>query len=99
MNLVLVYFAKEGYGKRILSISACPVIALLFLFFVIRSAAPVQQKILVGDDHRIEKINDEVVTNGGIIGKQEIRETSYIIQSARSFLEIDSTAVIENARR
>ena len=42
------------------------------------------------------KINDEVVTNGGIIGKiKEIRETSFIIQSAeKSFLEIGKSAVI-----
>ena len=42
------------------------------------------------------KINDEVVTNGGIIGKiKEIRETSFIIQSAeKTFLEIGKSAVI-----
>ncbi|MER3429497.1 MAG: preprotein translocase subunit YajC [Blastocatellia bacterium] len=42
------------------------------------------------------KINDEIVTNGGIIGKiKEIRETSFIIQSAeKSFLEIGKSAVI-----
>lgn len=42
------------------------------------------------------KINDEVVTHGGVIGKiKEIRETSFIIQSAeKSFLEIGKTAVI-----
>jgi preprotein translocase subunit YajC len=42
------------------------------------------------------KINDEVVTNGGVIGKiKEIRETSYIIQSAdKSFIEIARSAVV-----
>ena len=42
------------------------------------------------------KINDEVVTNGGVIGKiKEIKETSYIIQSAeKSFLEIGKSAVV-----
>ncbi len=42
------------------------------------------------------KINDEIVTNGGIIGKiKEIRDTSFIVQSAeKSFLEIAKTAVV-----
>ena len=42
------------------------------------------------------KINDEVVTNGGVIGKiKEVKETSFIIQSAeKSFLEIGKSAVV-----
>ena len=42
------------------------------------------------------KAGDEVVTNGGIIGKiKEVRETSFIIQSAeKSFLEIGKSAVV-----
>lgn len=42
------------------------------------------------------KINDEVVTNGGVIGRiKELRETSYIIQSAdKSFIEIARSAVV-----
>lgn len=42
------------------------------------------------------KINDEVVTNGGLIGTiKEIRETSFIIQSAeKSFLEVGKQSVV-----
>ena len=42
------------------------------------------------------KINDDVVTNGGIIGKiKEIKDTSFIIQSAeKSFIEIGKSAVV-----
>lgn len=42
------------------------------------------------------KINDEVVTNGGVIGKiKEIKENSFIIYSAeKSFLEIGKSAVV-----
>src|SRR5688572_20859372 len=42
------------------------------------------------------KINDEIVTNGGLIGKiKEIKDTSFIIQSAeKSFLEIRKSAVV-----
>ncbi|MFH4090228.1 preprotein translocase subunit YajC, partial [Acinetobacter baumannii] len=42
------------------------------------------------------KINDEIVTSGGLIGRiKEIRDTSFIIQSAeKSFIEIGKSAVI-----
>ncbi|HCA58288.1 MAG: preprotein translocase subunit YajC [Acidobacteria bacterium] len=42
------------------------------------------------------KINDEVVTNGGVIGKvKEIRETSFIILSAeKTLIEIGKSAVV-----
>ena len=42
------------------------------------------------------KHNDEIVTNGGIIGRiKEIKETSFIIQSAeKSFLEVGKSAVV-----
>jgi preprotein translocase subunit YajC len=42
------------------------------------------------------KAGDEVITNGGIVGKiKEVRETSFIIMSAeKSLLEIAKTAVI-----
>jgi preprotein translocase YajC subunit len=42
------------------------------------------------------KMNDEIVTNGGVIGRiKEIKETSFIIQSAeKSFLEVGKSAVV-----
>jgi preprotein translocase subunit YajC len=42
------------------------------------------------------KINDEVVTSGGIIGKiKEVKDTSFILQSAeKSFIEIGKSAVV-----
>ena len=45
---------------------------------------------------RFLKINDEIVTNGGVIGKiKEVRETSFIILSAeKTFLEVGKQAVV-----
>jgi preprotein translocase YajC subunit len=42
------------------------------------------------------KINDEIVTNGGVIGKiKEVKDTSFIILSAdKSFLEVGKSAVV-----
>jgi len=67
---------------------------LIFYFLLIRPQQKQQQQMkdLVAG----LKINDEVVTNGGIIGKiKEVRETSFIILSAdKTFLEIGKSAVI-----
>lgn len=42
------------------------------------------------------KINDDVVTNGGVIGKiKEVRETSFVILSAeKTLIEIGKSAVV-----
>ncbi len=66
----------------------------IFYFLVILPQKKQQQQLK--DMIAALKINDEVVTNGGIIGKiKEIRETSFIIQSAeKTFLEIGKTAVV-----
>lgn len=66
----------------------------IFYFLVILPQKKQQQQLkdMIGG----LKINDEVVTNGGIIGRiKEIRETSFIIQSAeKTFLEIGKSAVV-----
>lgn len=66
----------------------------IFYFLVILPQKKQQQQL---KDMIAElKINDEVVTNGGIIGRiKEIRETSFIIQSAeKTFLEVGKSAVV-----
>lgn len=78
-------------------ISLLPMIVIIFgifYFMVIRPQQKQQQKLQ--EMITTLKINDEVVTNGGIIGKiKEIKETSFIIQSAeKSFLEVGKQAVI-----
>ena len=42
------------------------------------------------------KVNDEIVTNGGVIGTiKQVNDTSFIIVSAeKSFLEIGKSAVV-----
>lgn len=42
------------------------------------------------------KMNDEIVTNGGVIGKiKEVRDTSFIILSAdKSLIEVGKSAVV-----
>jgi len=70
------------------------VIFAIFYFLVI--VPQKRQKQQLQDMIGSLKINDEVVTNGGIIGKiKEIRESSLIVVSAdKSFLEIGKSAVV-----
>jgi preprotein translocase subunit YajC len=93
MNFLLFYFQGEGGGIFSTILLFAPIL-LIFYFILIRP----QQKQRKELDALIAelKINDEIVTNGGIIGRiKEVRDTSYIIQSAdKSFLEIARTAVI-----
>src|ERR1041384_930792 len=94
MSIFLLFFQDAG-GGGLLSILPMIVIMIgIFYFLVIRPQQKQQQQLK--DMISGLKINDEVVTNGGIIGRiKEIRETSFIIQSAeKTFLEVGKSAVI-----
>jgi preprotein translocase subunit YajC len=93
MNFLLFYFQGDG-GSLFSTILMFLPIALIFYFILIRPQQKQQKELqaLIAE----LKINDEIVTNGGIIGRiKELRETSYIIQSAdKSFIEVARTAVV-----
>ena len=93
MNIFILFFQDSGGGL----LSLLPmflIIGAIFYFLVIMPQKKQQQelKTMVAE----LKINDEVVTNGGIIGRiKEVRDTSFIIQSAeKSFIEIGKSAVV-----
>lgn len=73
-----------------------PFVLIFGIFYFLVILPQKRQKQQLQDMISQLKINDEIVTNGGIIGTiKEIRETSYIIQSAeKSFLEIGRQAVV-----
>lgn len=95
MNSYLLLFQDASGGGSILSF-AIPLLLMggIFYFLVILPQKRQKQQLeaMIAD----LKINDDVVTNGGIIGKiKEIKDTSFIIQSAeKSFIEIGKSAVI-----
>ncbi len=93
MNFLFLLFEGEGGGIFSSVLLFAPIL-LIFYFILIRPQQK-QRKELAALISEL-KINDEVVTNGGVIGRiKEVRDTSYIIQSAdKSFLEIARTAVI-----
>lgn len=93
MNIIALFFQDSGGGLGSMLFLFAPLI-LIFYFLLIRPQQKQQKQMqeLIGS----LKINDEVVTNGGIIGKiKEVREASFIILSAdKTFLEIGKSAVI-----
>ena len=94
MNTILLFFQSAGSASLIWTVLPFVFIFGIFYFLVILPQK--KQKQQLQEMITALKINDEVVTNGGVIGKiKEIKDTSFIIQSAeKSFLEIGKSAVV-----
>ena len=94
MNTFLLLFQDAGAGSLLWTLLPFVFIFGIFYFLVILPQKKQRQQLqdMIGQ----LKINDEVVTNGGVIGKiKEIKDTSFIIQSAeKSFLEIGKSAIV-----
>lgn len=93
-NLLLFLFQDAGGGSIIWTLLPFVFIFGIFYFLVILPQK--RQKQQLQEMIANLKINDEVVTNGGIIGRiKEIKDTSFILQSAeKSFLEVGKSAVV-----
>ncbi len=94
MSTILLFFQGEVGGSILSMLPMFLIIFGIFYFLVIMPQRRQQKETqaMIAD----LKINDEVVTNGGVIGRiKEVRDTSFIIQSAdKSFIEIARTAVV-----
>lgn len=98
MNTFLLFF-QDAAGGGLFSGPVglfLPLIAMVGIFYFLVILPQKKQKQQLQDLIAQLKINDEVVTNGGIIGRiKEVKDTSFIIQSAeKSFLEVGKSAVI-----
>lgn len=93
MNIFALFF-ENGGGSLIVTFLPFIAIFAIFYFLVIMPQRRQQQELknMIAE----LKTGDEVVTNGGVIGKIiEVRETSFIIRSAdKSNLEVSRTAVV-----
>ncbi|MEP7036991.1 MAG: preprotein translocase subunit YajC [Acidobacteriota bacterium] len=92
MNITFLLF--QGGGSLIWTLLPFVFIFGIFYFLVIM---PQKKQVQEVKNMIAElKINDEVVTNGGVIGRiKEVRDTSFIVQSAdKSFIEIAKSAVV-----
>lgn len=94
MNTFLLFLQDAGGTSLIWSLLPFVFIFGIFYFLVILPQKRQRQQLQEMISQL--KINDEIVTNGGVIGKiKEIKDTSFIIQSAeKSFLEIGKNAVV-----
>lgn len=73
-----------------------PIVLMFGIFYFLVILPQKRQRQQLKDLITELKINDEVVTNGGVIGKiKEIKENSFIIHSAdKSFIEIGKQSVV-----
>lgn len=73
-----------------------PLLLMVGIFYFLVILPQKRQKQQLEEMITSLKAGDEIVTNGGVIGKiKEVRENSFIIQSAeKSFIEIGKSAVI-----
>jgi len=94
MNNILLFL--QGTGGTSLIWSLLPFVLIFGIFYFLVIMPQKRQKQQLQEMIAQLKINDEVVTNGGLIGTiKEVRETSFIIQSAeKSFLEVGKQSVV-----
>ncbi len=95
MNIYLLFFQDAAGGGGLIW-TLLPFVFIFGIFYFLVILPQKRQKQQLADMIAELKINDEVVTNGGIIGRiKEVRDTSFIIQSAeKSLLEIGKSAVV-----
>src|SRR5215211_8639916 len=95
MNINLLLF-QDASGGGSLIWTLLPFVFIFGIFYFLVIMPQKKQRQQLQDMVTQLKINDEVVTNGGVIGKiKEVKDTSFIIQSAeKSFLEIGKSAVV-----
>jgi preprotein translocase subunit YajC len=95
MNIFALFFQGDAGGGSIIW-SFLPFIAIFAIFYFLVILPQRRQQQETKNMVAALKAGDEVVTNGGLIGKIiEVRDTSFIIRSAdKSNVEIAKTAVV-----
>lgn len=95
VSMSLLFFQDAGGGGSLVW-TLLPFVFIFGIFYFLVILPQKRQRQQLQEMITQLKINDEVVTNGGVIGKiKEIKDTSFIIQSAeKSFLEVGKQAVV-----
>ena len=96
VSMSLLFFQDAGGGGSLIWSLVLPMVVVFGIFYFLVILPQKRQRQQLQEMITQLKINDEVVTNGGVIGKiKEIKDTSFIIQSAeKSFLEVGKQAVV-----
>ena len=92
-SILAVIFQEGVFGSLGLFV---PILLMVGIFYFLVILPQKRQKQQLDELITSLKAGDEIVTNGGVIGKiREVRDTSFIIQSAeKSFIEIGKSAVV-----
>ena len=93
-SILAVLFQDGGFGSSLGLF--VPILLMVGIFYFLVILPQKRQKQQLDELITSLKAGDEIVTNGGVIGKiREVRDTSFIIQSAeKSFIEIGKSAVV-----
>jgi preprotein translocase subunit YajC len=97
MSTIVLFFQDSGSGGIFGSLGIfLPILVMFGIFYFLVILPQKRQRQQLQDMITQLKINDEIVTNGGVIGKiKEVRDTSFVILSAeKSFLEVGKSAVV-----
>ncbi len=91
-----LFLFQESTGGGSLIWTLLPFVFIFGIFYFLVILPQKKQKQQLQEMIASLKINDEIVTNGGVIGKiKEVKDTSFIILSAeKSFLEVGKSAVV-----
>ncbi len=95
MNSLLLFFQDSGGASGIFGLFL-PLLLMGGIFYFLVILPQKRQKQQLAELVASLKINDEIVTNGGVIGRvKEVRETSFVIMSAeKSLIEVGKAAVV-----
>ena len=93
-SILAFVFQDGGFGSSLGLF--VPILLMVGIFYFLVILPQKRQKQQLDELITSLKAGDEIVTNGGVIGKiREVRDTSFIIQSAeKSFIEIGKSAVV-----
>ncbi len=96
MNIFFLFFQAQESASGFSILTFLPFILIFGIFYFLVIMPQKKQQAEIKTMITELKAGDEVVTNGGIIGRiKEVRDTSFIVQSAeKSFLEIAKTSVV-----
>lgn len=95
MNTLALFFQDGGFGLGSI-VQFLPFILIFGIFYFLVIMPQRRQQAELKNMVAELKAGDEVVTNGGIIGKIiEVKDSSFLIRSAdKSILEVSRSAVV-----